>query len=190
MLGRGIIRGLIETARNFIGSYYDPARLTTVQYPEEKLVAAGKCPHRCRFWFTTAKIPWPACVAPPAPFALRNAPPIASKLSRTRRKSRITSAKCSSIPRYLILTSPCAWDAASAPKSARSIPSKWTTSSNWRAARRVMVLEKSELAKSNEYFRSLHPGEASTVDAAREEEQRKAQAKKAAAAATIPAPTP
>jgi hypothetical protein len=39
MNGAGIIKGMIETARNFAGSYYDPARLTTVQYPEEKLAA-------------------------------------------------------------------------------------------------------------------------------------------------------
>src|ERR1039458_3647136 len=37
MLGRGLLRGFFETGRNFCGSYYDPARLTTVQYPEEKL---------------------------------------------------------------------------------------------------------------------------------------------------------
>jgi len=37
MLGTGIIKGMIETARNFIGSYDDPERLVTVQYPEEKL---------------------------------------------------------------------------------------------------------------------------------------------------------
>ena len=37
MDGTGIIKGMIETARNFVGSYHDKARLTTVQYPEEKL---------------------------------------------------------------------------------------------------------------------------------------------------------
>ena len=37
MLGEGIIKGLAETARNFIGSYHDPERLVTVQYPEERL---------------------------------------------------------------------------------------------------------------------------------------------------------
>src|SRR5213592_4298608 len=39
MLGEGIIKGLAETARNFIGSYVDEDRLTTVQYPEERLPA-------------------------------------------------------------------------------------------------------------------------------------------------------
>src|SRR5260221_11565127 len=37
MLGEGIIKGMAETARNFVGSYVTKDRLTTVQYPEERL---------------------------------------------------------------------------------------------------------------------------------------------------------
>ena len=37
MLGEGIIKGMTETARNFVGSYVSKERLTTVQYPEERL---------------------------------------------------------------------------------------------------------------------------------------------------------
>src|SRR5215212_4461659 len=37
MLGSGIIKGMAQTAKNFVGSYSDPECLTTVQYPEEKL---------------------------------------------------------------------------------------------------------------------------------------------------------
>ena len=36
MLGEGILKGLAETARNFVGSYVYKDRLTTVQYPEER----------------------------------------------------------------------------------------------------------------------------------------------------------
>src|SRR5258708_36830241 len=36
MLGTGIVKGLIETGRNFVGSYTDKDRLITVQYPEER----------------------------------------------------------------------------------------------------------------------------------------------------------
>jgi NADH-quinone oxidoreductase subunit I len=43
---------------------------------------------------------------------------------------------------------------------------------------RLMVLQKADLAKSNDYFRQIHPAEAAAVDAARAGEQRKAQAKK------------
>src|SRR6201987_5621568 len=42
MLGEGIIKGMAETARNFLGSYHDPARLTTVEFPEEKIPAKEK----------------------------------------------------------------------------------------------------------------------------------------------------
>ena len=31
MIGLGIVKGLAVTARNFIGSYFDPARLTARQ---------------------------------------------------------------------------------------------------------------------------------------------------------------
>ncbi len=37
MLGSGIVKGMVETARNFVGSYTDEARLTTVEYPEERI---------------------------------------------------------------------------------------------------------------------------------------------------------
>ena len=37
MLGTGIIKGMVETARNFAGSYVSAERLPTVEYPEERL---------------------------------------------------------------------------------------------------------------------------------------------------------
>ena len=36
MIGTGILKGMAVTARNFVGSYFDKERLTTVQYPEER----------------------------------------------------------------------------------------------------------------------------------------------------------
>ncbi len=40
MLGEGILKGLAETAKNFFGSYVSKDRLTTVQFPEERLPQA------------------------------------------------------------------------------------------------------------------------------------------------------
>jgi NADH-quinone oxidoreductase subunit I len=37
VFGEGILKGMAETARNFFGSYVSKERLTTVQYPEERL---------------------------------------------------------------------------------------------------------------------------------------------------------
>ena len=36
MIGAGILSGMAVTARNFVGSYFEKDRLTTVQYPEER----------------------------------------------------------------------------------------------------------------------------------------------------------
>ena len=36
MIGTGILKGMAVTARNFVGSYFEKDRLTTVQYPEER----------------------------------------------------------------------------------------------------------------------------------------------------------
>jgi NADH-quinone oxidoreductase subunit I len=38
MLGSGLIKGLKETARNFVGSYVSEERLPTIEYPEEPAV--------------------------------------------------------------------------------------------------------------------------------------------------------
>jgi len=38
MLGFGILQGLAVTAKNFVGSFHDPKRLVTREYPEEKTV--------------------------------------------------------------------------------------------------------------------------------------------------------
>ncbi len=36
MIGAGILKGMAVTGRNFLGSYFEDDRLTTVQYPEER----------------------------------------------------------------------------------------------------------------------------------------------------------
>ena len=36
MIGLGIAKGMAVTMRNFVGSYFEEDRLTTVQYPEER----------------------------------------------------------------------------------------------------------------------------------------------------------
>ena len=36
-IGKGLFEGMIVTARNFVGSYFDKERLVTVQYPEERV---------------------------------------------------------------------------------------------------------------------------------------------------------
>ncbi|MFZ1015901.1 MAG: 4Fe-4S dicluster domain-containing protein, partial [Terracidiphilus sp.] len=40
MLGEGILKGLAETAKNFAGSFVSAERLTTVEYPEQRIPTA------------------------------------------------------------------------------------------------------------------------------------------------------
>ena len=40
MLGEGIVKGMAETAKNFVGSFFSAERLTTVEYPEERIAPA------------------------------------------------------------------------------------------------------------------------------------------------------
>jgi NADH-quinone oxidoreductase subunit I len=37
LLGEGLLKGLAVTAKNFAASYVSAERLTTVQYPEERI---------------------------------------------------------------------------------------------------------------------------------------------------------
>src|SRR5437588_3454733 len=37
MIGTGVLKGMAVTARNFLGSYFEKDRLITVQYPEERI---------------------------------------------------------------------------------------------------------------------------------------------------------
>src|SRR5277367_2534594 len=36
-IGKGLFEGMVVTARNFVGSYFDKERMVTVQYPEERV---------------------------------------------------------------------------------------------------------------------------------------------------------
>ena len=39
MIGKGIAKGMVETARNLVGSYHESERMVTVEYPEQKIPA-------------------------------------------------------------------------------------------------------------------------------------------------------
>jgi NADH-quinone oxidoreductase subunit I len=186
MLGRGIIRGFIETARNFCGSYYDPVRLTTVQYPEEKLppqenartipflVYDGKDPLdglRCTAC-TICEQECPAHCIHIVKDTVKK-PDYLGKMQFQAKVFDIDMAVCMA----------CGVCAEVCPFDSIKMDRVFELSS----PDRRMILHKADLAKSNDYFRAIHPAEAAAVDAARAERQRKAQAKKTAGIVPIPA---
>ena len=189
MLGRGLLRGFFETGRNFCGSYYDPARLTTVQYPEERLA-----PHE-----NARTVPFLVCDGEDPLAGLRctacticsqecpahcieivkdtvKKPDYLGKMQLQPKVFNIDMAVCMACG---ICVEVCPFDSI-----------KMDQIFELASEDRSMVLHLNDLAKPNDYFRRIHPAEAAAVDEARADEQRKAQAKKAAAAVPATPATP
>jgi NADH-quinone oxidoreductase subunit I len=191
MLGKGVIKGLAETARNFVGSYTDPERLVTVQYPEERLplkensrnfpflVFDGQDSEkglRCVACKICEKECPPQCIY----IVLER-----DEKGKPQKHPRVFDIDISVCMSCQICVEVCPFDAI-------KMDQEYELSRSDRFG--GLLLDKRELAKSNEYYHQLHPTEAAEVDANLAEEKAKAEAaakaKAAAAAAPKSAPAP
>jgi NADH-quinone oxidoreductase subunit I len=200
MLGTGIIKGLRETARNFVGSYTEEARLVTVQYPEERstpkeasrnfpfLVFDGSDPMqglRCVACQICEKECPPQCIYIEKDTAKK--PDYIGKLQFQPRVFDIDVSVCMSCQ---ICVEVCPFDAIKMDREYElSTADRFQT----------LLLNKQALAKSNQYYHRIHPTEAAEVDARLQTEKLKAEAKakadaeakaKAAAKPPVVAPSP
>jgi NADH-quinone oxidoreductase subunit I len=182
MLGRGILRGLIETWRNFQGSYYDPARLTTVQYPEEKLPPRENA-RTIPFLVYDGEDPLAGLRCTACSICAVECPAHCIEIVKDTAKKPDYLGKMQVHPKVfnidMAVCMECGICAEVCPFDSIKMDRVFESSSDHRR----MVLQKKDLAKSNDYFRQIHPTEAAAVDAARAEKQRKAQAKKDASPA-------
>ena len=190
MLGTGIIKGMVETARNFVGSYHDPERLTTVQYPEEKLppkengrnfpflVFDGNDPMaglRCVACQICEKECPPQCI-----YILKDTvkkPDHTGKMQVQPRTFDIDISVCMSCQ---ICVEVCPFEAI-------KMDQVFELSTTDRF--HDLLLRKTELAKPNRYYQQLHPTDAAESDGKLAEDKKKAEAKAAAAAAPKPTTT-
>ncbi len=165
MLGGGIILGLTETARNFVGSYVQPDRLVTVQYPEERipakenarnfpfLVYDGEDPAaglRCVACQICEKECPPQCI-----YIIKDAakkPDHAGKLQFQPKVFDIDLSVCMSCQ---ICVEVCPFDAI-----------KMDTEFELSTTNRFegLLSRKEQLSKPNAYFHRIHPKEATAVD--------------------------
>jgi NADH-quinone oxidoreductase subunit I len=194
MNGAGIIKGMIETARNFAGSYHDKERLTTVQYPEEKLPPvenARTIPFlvydgddamaglRCTACVICEKECPPQCI-----YIIKDTvkkPDFIGKMQMQPKVFDIDVSVCMSCG---ICVEVCPFDAIKMDQVF-----ELSTSDRFGG----LLFDKKKLAKPNDYFGKLHKTEASEIDVRRDDEKRKAEAAaaaKAAAAAAKPPATP
>src|SRR3954468_10764168 len=189
MLGTGIVKGLAETARNFIGSYTEEDRLTAVQYPEEReplkentrnfpfLVYDGTDPQaglRCVACQICEKECPPQCI-----YIIKDTVKKPDFVGKPQMQPRIFDIDVSVCMSCQICVEVCPFDAIEMDKD-------FELSKIDRFE--PLLLHKQDLAKPNEYFQKMHPTLAAEIDARRAEEKAKAEAKaKAAAAAPKPA---
>jgi NADH-quinone oxidoreductase subunit I len=195
VLGDGILKGLAETARNFFGSYIDKDRLTTVQYPEERLPqieATRDFPFlvydgtdweqgmRCVSCQICEKECPPKCI-----YIVKSTdkkPDATGKPQFYPAKFDIDISVCMSCQ---ICVEVCPFDAIK-----MDVDFELSTDNRFGG----LLLDKKQLSKSNDYYNKIHPTEAAAVDAALADERAKAEAKarqaaeaKAAAAAPVAA---
>jgi NADH-quinone oxidoreductase subunit I len=178
MLGEGIIKGLAETARNFAGSYVRENRLVTVQYPEERLPqkeAARNFPFlvydgtdwqkglRCVACQICEKECPPKCIYIVKDTAKK--PDYIGKLQFQPKVFDIDVSVCMSCQ---ICVEVCPFDAI-------KMDTEYELSTDDRFGQ--LLLNKQQLAKSNEYYGKIHPTEANEVDERLAAEKMKAEAK-------------
>ncbi len=184
MLGVGILKGLVETARNFFGSYVNKDRLTTIQFPEERaprieasrnfpfLVYDGADPLqglRCVSCLICEKECPPKCIF--IEKSTDKKPDATGKPQFYPAKFNIDVSVCMSCQ---ICVEVCPFDAI-------KMDNAFELSATDRFD--ALLWDKQRLAKPNEYYREIHPTEAAAVDA-----ELAAARAKAAAPKTPPPP--
>jgi len=183
MLGEGIVSGMVETARNFFGSFVDRERLTTVQYPEERLPqieAARNFP----ILIYDGEDPEAGlrCVA--CQICEKECPPKCILIEKSKDKKPDYVGKPQFYPAIfdidVSVCMSCQICVEVCPFEAIKMDTEFELSTDNRFD--GLLWKKDKLAKPNEYYRSIHPTEAAEVDAHLDREKEKAEAKARAAA--------
>lgn len=178
MLGEGIIKGMAETARNFIGSYHDPLRLTTVEFPEEK-VPAKENARNFPFLVFDGNDPMKGlrCVA--CQICEKECPPKCIYIVKDTAKKPDYIGKLQFQPKTfdidVSVCMSCQICVEVCPFEAIKMDTNFELSNSDRFE--GLLLDKHKLAKPNDYYHKIHATEASEVDARLAAEKAKADAK-------------
>jgi len=184
MLGEGILKGLAETAKNFAGSFVSKERLTTVEYPEERL----PLPEASRnFPFLVYDGPdWEKglrCVA--CQICEKECPPKCIYIEKSKDKKPDFVGKPQIYPAKfdidISVCMSCQICVEVCPFEAIKMDNEYELATDDRFG--GLLLDRKQLAKPNEYYHKIHPTEAAAVDAKLAEEKVKAEAKAKADAA-------
>jgi NADH-quinone oxidoreductase subunit I len=196
VLGEGILKGMAETAKNFFLSFVSAERLTTVQYPEQR-IAPFEAARVFPFLVFDSKnqgdgADWEAgmrCVA--CQICEKECPPKCIFIEKSTDKKPDFVGKPQFYPaRFDIDISvcmSCQICVEVCPFEAIKMDTEFELSTDDRFG--ALLLDRKQLAKSNEYYHQIHPAEAARVDARLAEEKVKAETKAKAAASAATAKT-
>jgi len=181
MLGTGLAKGFIETARNFVGSYTDEARLTTVEYPEERIPAKENA-RQFPFLVFDGSDPQAGlrCVA--CQICEKECPPQCIFIEKSKDKKPDYIGKPQFYPATfdidISVCMSCQICVEVCPFESINMDTEFELSRTDRFG--GLMFDKHQLAKSNEHYRKIHPTEAKEVDDRLEAEKSKAEVKEKA----------
>jgi NADH-quinone oxidoreductase subunit I len=183
MLGEGILKGLAETAKNFAGSFVSAERLTTVEYPEQRIPTAENA--RVFPFLVFDGTDWEAgmrCVA--CQICEKECPPKCIYIEKSKDKKPDFVGKMQIYPAKfdidVSVCMSCQICVEVCPFEAIKMDTEFELSTTDRFG--GLLFDRKHLAKSNGYYHKIHPTEAAEVDARLAEEKAKAEAKAKAAA--------
>ena len=186
MLGEGILKGMAETAKNFAGSFVSKERLTTVEYPEERIAPAENARVFPFLVYDTEN--WEAglrCVA--CQICEKECPPKCIYIVKSTDKKPDALGKPQFYPAKfdidISVCMSCQICVEVCPFEAIKMDTEFELSTTDRFG--ALLLDRRQLAKSNEYYHRIHPIEAAAVDAKLEAEKVKADAKARSAADAV-----
>ena len=178
MLGTGILQGMVETARNFVGSYTDEARLTTVEYPEERL-PLKEATRQFPFLVFDGTDPQAGlrCVA--CQICEKECPPQCIYIEKSKDKKPDYIGKAQFYPATfdidISVCMSCQICVEVCPFEAIKMDTEFELSTTDRFG--GLLTHMAELAKSNDHYRKIHPTEAREVDERLAADKAKAEAK-------------
>jgi len=189
MLGTGLLQGLAVTAKNFVGSFHDPKRLVTIEYPEQK----SDIPEAFRnFPFlvsenATDPMGTLRCVA--CQICEKECPPQCIYIEKSKDKKPDATGKQQLYPAVFAIDTSvcmsCQICVEVCPFDAIKMDHEYEIATTDRFT--ALLLNREQLAKPNDYFHSIRPTEAAEVDARLAAERKAAEEKAKAAAAAAAA---